>query len=174
MGALGCSWVNFGCLRVQLCVTDPALSQTFRPTPHLDPPHEPLTPTLSPSDGARGKTRRRRVHGFKERILSGKSLPVGGRTAVLMLIQWQCSASQGVFYPSGRQRWAIAGTYKSLTRQVTRQKPSTTRQVRLKIIRDKIMGSHEPLTPALPVERGEGGLQIAVHLFEIRSPMSKV
>jgi len=36
---------------------------------------------------------------------------------------------QGRFYPSGRQRVVIGRTYKSLTRQITRQEPSATRQV---------------------------------------------
>jgi hypothetical protein len=36
--------------------------------------------------------------------------------------------SQGWFYPSGRQRCALSIGYKSSTRQVTRQKPSRTRQ----------------------------------------------
>jgi len=35
----------------------------------------------------------------------------------------------GVFYPSTRQPFVIASTYKSSTRQVTRQQPSPTRQV---------------------------------------------
>ena len=37
---------------------------------------------------------------------------------------------QGVFYPSGRQRCAFAGTYKSSTRQVSRQEASGSRQER--------------------------------------------
>jgi hypothetical protein len=36
---------------------------------------------------------------------------------------------QGQFYPSTRQRCFFGSTYKSSTRQVTRQKPSATRQV---------------------------------------------
>jgi hypothetical protein len=36
---------------------------------------------------------------------------------------------QGMFYPSGRQQCVFRGAYKSLTRQITRQKPSGTRQV---------------------------------------------
>ena len=36
---------------------------------------------------------------------------------------------QGRFYPSDRQRVVIGRTYKSLTRQITRQEPSATRQV---------------------------------------------
>ena len=36
----------------------------------------------------------------------------------------------GVFYPSGRQRCGFAGTYKSSTRQVSRQEASGSRQER--------------------------------------------
>src|SRR6266481_2085169 len=35
---------------------------------------------------------------------------------------------QGVFYPSGRQRYVISMTYRSSTRQITRQEASGTRQ----------------------------------------------
>jgi len=35
---------------------------------------------------------------------------------------------QGVFYPSGRQRYVISMTYRSSTRQITRQEASATRQ----------------------------------------------
>jgi leucyl-tRNA synthetase len=48
-------------------------------------------------------------------------------------------AFQGVFYPSGRQRWAIGRTYKSLTRQITRQKASGTRQEFLRVEKSAIV-----------------------------------
>jgi hypothetical protein len=42
--------------------------------------------------------------------------------------QWQVGPFQGSFYPSTRQHSLFGSTYKSLTRQITRQEASATRQ----------------------------------------------
>ena len=61
----------------------------------------------------------------------GRALDLVGLASIEVICGmngWQ-GALQGWFYPSTRQRCLFGSIYRSQTRQVTRQKPSATRQV---------------------------------------------
>jgi len=75
---------------------------------------------------------------------------------------------QGVFYPSGRQRCAFAGAYKSPTRQITRQKPSATRQEIAGIRIEAMMPQSRGTAISLPLPSFQDWRRIIAHSNQLR------